>query len=232
MVNGVCLMKGITFKIHFFSAHFKLHKVKRFKDTYIIPLPSSIAGMIGSIFGVEREHFKEWTRENNLYCGAKLLDYKGVNPEYSILWKFDNFEDVIRSPDYIRILVEPVYIIGVAGKKNLVEELFERLKTLNFEAPIFGGNDYHFVKYIGDVKMGELVKSNKGEGYLSRDLVRNIYNFNGVSAQIYVAYVRASIRKDFVFVYNGYIESSEPVDIVEDGANKIFVHPAWDFISI
>ena len=224
-------MKALTFSISFFTAHFKTHKAKRFRDTYVIPLPSTIAGIIGAIMNIERDSFKKWSEDVNLYCGAKLVSYSGFGSEYSILWKFDNFRDLVRTPDITRFVIEPSYVFAIAVEDSVFDELHNRLINLRFEASIFGGSDYHFVRDIGDVREAVFKSGLDGEGYVPRSEFRGIKPFNG-AAESYFAYVRGNIREDFVFVYRGLIESKEELNLVDDGVNKVFVYKASEFISV
>jgi len=78
-------MKAHTFSISFFIAHFKRHETKKFRSSYFLPPPTVIWGIIGAIFGVEREALKEFAEENDLIVGAELCDFKGLATEKATL---------------------------------------------------------------------------------------------------------------------------------------------------
>lgn len=223
---------ALTFPINFFTAHFKLHKVKRYRDTYMIPTPSTIGGIIGAIFGVPREKILEWFREKMLFTGAKLVEYDGVASDYETLLKFKNFNKLIRTPDKARIIINPTYIIAVAGERSFIEELFERIENLEFEFFVFGGNDYHFTKGIGRPKFAAFRKSKQGEGILPVSQLDNIVPYEGARAKIFTEYVRGDFREDFVFVIGGRILAKVEREVVDDGENRIFVYDVVKSFSI
>ena len=52
-------MKALIVEIGFFEAFFKVHYTKTSRLTYPMPLPTTVAGMFGSMLGFSREKVRE-----------------------------------------------------------------------------------------------------------------------------------------------------------------------------
>jgi len=142
-------MEAHTFSISFFTAHFKRHETKKFRSSYFLPPPTVIWGIIGAIFGVEREQLSEFARKNNLIVGAELCDFKGLATEKATLMPWDNGNKMfIRTVEDFEFLIEPHYRVGICAKEELIKELKERIEKRSFEFDIYGGISDCFLKDI------------------------------------------------------------------------------------
>ena len=224
-------MYAFLFSISFSTAHFKLHTSKRFRDSYMIPLPSTLAGILGAIAGIKRRNLPTWSED--IFVGAKLVDYKGEFFELAKLWKFKGWNLPISTIERIKVLINPKYVVGVASpNKEKIEDLYYRLQNRHFEFIPYGGNDYHLVEDIGDVTWAKHIKAKEGEGYAPRSLINTVKQIDSSSVVLRTAYVRASRREYFVFVWRGIIVTKTELDVVHNGNHRIFVYKAKDFISI
>ena len=110
-------MEAHTFLISFFTAHFKRHETKKFRSSYFLPPPTVIWGIIGEIFGVERENLAKFAKENNLIVGAELCNFKGLASEKATLMPWDKENRMfIRTVEDFEFLIEPHFRVGVYAK--------------------------------------------------------------------------------------------------------------------
>ena len=95
-------MRAITFVVHFQTAQFKDHLHKLVRKTYLIPLPSSVAGLLGAILGVYYSELKQFCRKSNVLTGAIILGFEGYVTEYSRMYKMG--KDIMRTiKDWYRL---------------------------------------------------------------------------------------------------------------------------------
>jgi len=208
-----------------------------------MPLPSTIAGIVGAILGVRRKKLKEFVENTNLHCGAMLLGLDGYISEFIRLFKFpkesittilkklsDPKENKKLMPIYKSIsLFKPKYKLAISlNNKTIYEELLERLKTYNFVYDIYGGNDYNFVEWIGEIKEAKVMKKKRGWGYCPVELFSSIGS--GYSAVVSSDIVVANIKKKFVFVYGAEVHLKGESWVVDDGESIIFIYEAKPFI--
>ena len=185
-------MKAITSVVRFITAQFKDHTQKLVRRTYLIPPPSAVAGFFGAILGLSRKEL--WENSDKLLAGAELRSLEGRAVSICRIFKIDRpIKSLIRLlEDYHKLgtlserkrkevingiqglltikeseeLYMAEYKFAVAStNEQLIEEGAERLKELDFEYEVFGGNDYNFVEYVGGVRRAKLIKSTKGRGY-------------------------------------------------------------------
>jgi CRISPR-associated Cas5-like protein len=78
---------ALTFDISFETAQFRKHLLKMYRDTYLMPLPSTIAGMVGAIFGIRRRALKGFVSERKILAGVAMLGFEGLINEMAILLK-------------------------------------------------------------------------------------------------------------------------------------------------
>ncbi|GAY26332.1 hypothetical protein ATG_15350 [Desulfurococcaceae archaeon AG1] len=257
-------MKALTFVVRFHTAQFKLHHQKLTRRTYLIPPPSAIAGFFGAILGIPREDLKRFCEEQKVMVGAELRSLGGYYVTASRIFKFDqrrssiegivsllkefqqNPEKVYKDIDGLRPLkeseelFEPEYKFAIAAEDKIIEEGLRRLRELDFIYDVFGGNDYHFIDYIGDVKEAILIKSVEGTGYCPEKLVQDIraweYKYELVYNTKYYLVERRDKRlplivvapvgpelENFVFVYRATIVAKSEIDAVQDKESTIFV---------
>ena len=208
-------MKAHTFSISFFTAHFKRHETKKFRSSYFLPPPTVIWGIIGAIFGVEREELENFAKENNLIVGAELCDFKGLATEKATLleWKYD---DILKKKVYIstvedfEFLIEPLYKIGVYAKESLIEDLKNRIEKKDFEFDIYGGISDCFLKDIKNENKAEFMEKTEAEGMIPADIIGGFSQIAEGSKIIRVLYLNT-------FFYQGFkveFKVREPIKTV------------------
>lgn len=257
----------LTFRVRFQTAQFKVHFQKLTRKTYLIPPPSAVIGLFGAMLGISRNELKDFCKKQNVLAGAKLCSLQGYYTTISRIFKFDRSSKEIiellkewssRRPagkkrqlrevykDIVGLtplkesegLFRPEYKFAIAARDKVVKEGLRRIRELNFEYDIFGGNDYHFVEYIGNAREARLVKTREGSGYHQTDHIQSI------KAQNYtiIANTKYSISEGFLrlptiifapvgpemetfaFVYGANIVTTSEKNAVYDGESTIFVH--------
>jgi len=257
-------MKALTFVIRFQTAQFKLHFQKLARRTYLIPPPSAVAGLFGAILGIPRSNLKNYCKEQSILTGAELRNLEGYYVTLSRIFKFDRDDKgiirllkewVSRKPrggrtigdvykDIIGLLplkeseelFKPEYKFAIAGKDETVEEGLKRIRDLDFKYDIFGGNDYHFVDYIGDVCEARLIKSKEGRGYCPVKDVQCIgareykivmnttyLSKNSMRLPLVISAPIGSEMESFVFVHKADIIAKSERATVQDKESTIFV---------
>lgn len=218
---------ALTFDISFETAQFRKHLLKMYRDTYMMPLPSTIAGMVGAIFGIRRRALKGFVSERKILAGVAMLGFEGLINEMAILLKMKEWRELIRTPVKNVILFRPKYRIAVASKDDsFLGELKERLVKLDFEFEIYGGNDYNFVSWIGKPREARLSLSSEGEGICKLDDLESIEG----SGTLYMDDVNDGEVSRYAFGLDISIRTMRPLPVVEDGEHKIFVHDPSKFL--
>ena len=169
-------MQPHVFSISFFTAHFKRHETKKFRSSYFLPPPTVIWGIIGAIFGIEREELEEFAKENNLTVGAELCNFKGLATEKATLMPWDTGNRMfIRTVEDFEFLIEPHYRIGVYAKESFIEELKKRIEKRDFEFDIYGGISDCFLKDIKNENKAEFMEKTEAKGMIPVDLYEGIF---------------------------------------------------------
>ena len=204
-------MEAHTFLISFFTAHFKRHETKKFRSSYFIPPPTSIWGIIGAMFGIEREELENFAKENSLIVGAELCDFKGLATEKATLmpWDKDN-RMFIRTVEDFEFLIEPHYRIGVYANENLIEELKEKIEKRNFEFDIYGGISDCFLKDIKNENKAEFAEKMEVRGMIPTNVIAGFSQIAEGSKITRVLYLNT-------FFYQGFkvkFKVKEPIKTV------------------
>jgi len=191
-------MQPHIFSISFFTAHFKRHETKKFRSSYFLPPPTVIWGIIGAIFGVEREELEKFAKENNLIAGAELCSLKGLATEKATLMPWDNGNKMfIRTVEDFEFLIEPHYKIGVYAKEGFIEELKKRIEKKDFEFDIYGGISDCFLKDIKNENKAEFMEKTEAKGMIPADMVDGFSQITEGSKIIRVLYLNT-------FFYQGF----------------------------
>ncbi|GEM_PF-2049706 len=263
-------MKAITFTVRFITAQFKEHTQKLVRRTYLIPPPSTVAGFFGAILGLPLKELRK--KSDMLLAGAELLSFKGRLISLSRMFKIDRsiaglkklldeYRKLAELPRRKRVevmkdiqglltikeseeLYMPEYKFAIASSDEiLIDEGFRRIKSLDFEYEVFGGNDYHFVDFIGNVKFAKVVKTTRGRGYCRRiDLDRVeassfsiVLDINSASRQpivMPVIFNEAGSFVEFVQIYGADIITRRSLLAVDDGESRIFVYNVKPFLVV
>ena len=204
-------MKAHTFSISFFTAHFKRHETKKFRSSYLLPPPTVIWGIIGAMFGVEREELSKFARENNLIVGAELLDFKGLVTEKATLMPWDKENRTfMRTVEDFEFLIEPCYRIGVCAKEELIEELKKRIEKRDFEFDIYGGISDCFLKDIKNENGAICMEGNEAKGMIPAEIIAGFSQIEEGSRMIAVLYLNTFFYQGFKVVF----KVSKPVKTV------------------
>jgi len=218
---------ALTFDISFETAQFRKHLLKMYRDTYIAPLPSTVAGILGAMCGIRRSSLRGFVSNKTMLTGVAMLGFDGLINEVATLVKMKEWRELIRTPVKNVILFRPKYRIAVASRDDdFLGELRERLVKLDFEFEIYGGNDYNFVSWIGKPRDAELSLSNEGEGICKLDDLESI----GGSGNLYMDDVNDGKVSKYAFGLDIRIRTKRPLAVVEDGERKIFVHDPLKFL--
>lgn len=133
------------------------------------------------------------------------------------------------------------YKFAIASShENLIDEGFRRLEDLDFEYEIFGGNDYHFVDFIGNVRPATVKMGRQARGYCRRNDFEGIrandfkvtWSINNAQRMPLIMPVTflANVKEEFISVYGADIIVSRELHLVNDGESQIFVYEAAPFI--
>lgn len=259
-------LDALTFVVRFQTAQFKLHFQKLARRTYFIPPPSAVAGFFGAIMGVERSELRNFCKKQSVLVGAELRHLEGFYITISRIFKFDRDKNGIvqlleeflsRKPigkrglenvykDMLGLLplkeseelLKPEYKFAIVAKDIVVKECLRRILEFDFKYDVFGGNDYHFVEYIGNVREGHLIKSKEGSGYCPAKYLGRIKSeaytiitdttyipTSGIPQTPIVIFAQVGPRmEDFAFVYRANIVTNQEINAVSDGESTIFVY--------
>ena len=225
--KGVSL-KALTFRIRFFTAQFKDHLSKLVRRTYFIPPPSAVAGIFGAILGLSRRDLMS----QEIMAGAELRSIQGKIVNIARLLKFKGFQPIPTVKESEELYM-PEYKFAIASaQESLIYEGFKRLKDLDFEYDIFGGNDYHFVDFIGEPKLADVLKSREGYGYCPQEDFERIeveQKVAGMNPTIFPVTFLANVNSRFVQVCGAKIIAKRELDAVKDDESIIFVHKVKPF---
>ncbi|MBS7657985.1 CRISPR-associated protein Cas5 [Candidatus Bathyarchaeota archaeon] len=216
-------MKGIVIEISFSEALFKVHYTKGFRQSYPIPLPTSVAGIFGALLGIKRgevtEQFKDYL------FGAKLLEYDGVCPENTTYLQYKGGRPIKGVATSI-IINNPSYLIALATTDGKVEEFYNKLKNKIVYFPYGGQNDF----FAKDVKLFDGVrdvneKSTLIENYAPQDFVEKVELEKGTELQILPVRHKLSPNPNFYFIFRGKLKLKNAISSVEN----IGVYPLEKF---
>ena len=205
-------MKALLLEISFFESFFKVHYTKGFKLTYPIPLPTSVAGIFGAMFGIERERLKDEFKD--FLFGAKLLKYESIIPENITYLQYKSQghkveKGVIQS----FIINEPTYLLSIAGEENKIKEIEKLFKEIKY-IPYGGQNDF-FVKDWKISGFDNVKEDVEVTNYAPQDWVKNIIFERGFEVQILPVRHSLSKNPNFYFIINGKLVLKDKVFCTE-----------------
>ncbi|MEM5874311.1 MAG: CRISPR-associated protein Cas5 [Candidatus Aenigmatarchaeota archaeon] len=217
-------MKAIVVRIAFFEAFFKVHYTKTSRLTYPIPLPTSVAGIFGSMLGLSRrdasQRFKEYFFGASLVNGDNYREAR-ENATY-ILHKKTRGKGV----ENIHIINEPTYFISIAGED--LNEIYTKLKK-NIEYLPFGGQNDFFVKDWEVVKYKDTSVSTEISNYLPLDWFQPLQD---VRFEILPVMHKLSPNPDFVFILDGKGKSQEKILVCEFEGKNIGLYKLEGFYCV
>jgi len=212
----------------FETAQFMKHLSKLYRDTYITPLPSSVAGIVGAILGIERCKLRDFACEKGLLAGSAILGYEGTVDETMTVVKLKGWKEFIRAPKRNILLYKPRYKMAIASPDaEVVGELEDRLRRLSFEYEVFGGSDYNFVAEVGEPQRARLTLARAGHGYCR---VESLEGIEG-SGTVHLDQVNEAGLSRYAFGYRVTLKLKREALAVDDGEHVIFVHRSWIFLT-
>jgi CRISPR-associated Cas5-like protein len=255
-------LKALTFKIRFLTAQFKDHTSKLTRRTYLIPPPSAVASIFGAILGLKRKELAELSKE--MLAGAELKSLRGRAVNLARIFKFDRsasqlltliksyYEDrskVIKDVQGLLTIKEseelymPEYKFAIASNnESLIDEGIRKLRDFDFEYEIFGGNDYHFIEFIGDPRTAKVSKDKEGYGYCPREDFERIevgsfviaYDINAIEEVrnpiVMPVMFLANVNREFIQVCGAKIITKRELNVVDDEESKIFIYEVKPFL--
>ncbi len=202
-------MKGICFEIKFQEAFFKVFLTMKYRISYPIPLPTHIAGIIGSMLGIYRREITDFFKD--LYLGGIALNLSTCY-ENSTLVEISE-EGRNRSVEKCMILNEPSFIIFVLGNEDKILRIRNILESKVFEFLPFGGQNDYFLKNIEFLSDVHESSSNIIDGgYVESVLVKNLEENSRI--MILPVNYKNSIR-NFTFIIKGRAELKENIKTCE-----------------
>lgn len=217
------MKKALILQIDFFEAHFKVHYTKGHRLTYPIPLPTSVAGILAGILGVDGR--KAIVQFRDYLFGAALVDQNIAEAIENIT--FLQFKDKGRKfVGRTHILVNPSYYIAVqcSNPEELQSKIVEGIQYL----PFGGQNDY-FAKDWKVVDIRDVTTSTKVSNYLHSESVGELTS--GVSLQVLPVMHKLGEKEDFYFIMQGDVVSKHDMQVCSVGDKNIALYKLGDFYT-
>jgi CRISPR-associated Cas5-like protein len=170
-------MKALLVRIAFSEAHFRAHYTEVSPLTYLVPLPSTVLGIYGATLGWKREEIGE--KAYGLYFGAMLLSFKGLTREFARIVQFKEGRPKFPPPvENFELLVEPSYLLAMAGDDYVVESHFRKLQN-GYEYLPYGGRNDYFLKDFEVLGLDEVMPTKQIESYAPSNWVERIESRTG-----------------------------------------------------
>lgn len=209
-------MNAILLKITFSEAQFRVHHTIGFRNTYLIPLPPTLAGIFAALLGLPREKVPDHFGSH--YFGAKLIDFKGICKELTTFVQYKTYrKDTIESEWGVMssmILNTPTYIIASASNGSIINQLYDNLKEGIVYYP-YGGQCDYFTENFEILEVKEVTKSNRVENYAPQDLVKHVKIDSDGEFQIQPVMHKLGTNPNFYFIYKGVLELTSSVPTVD-----------------
>lgn len=204
-------MKAIVVRITFSEALFKAHHTKGFRQTYLIPLPTTVAGIFGAMLGIERRAVTEEFK--NCLFGAKLLKYKGSCSENTTYIQHKTGKR-IRGVTVSVILNHPTYTMALVADNEKIDEFYLKIKDRIAYFPYGGQNDF-FAEDIEVQGKMDVEENCLIENYAPQDLIEKIEWNEGTELQILPVKHKFSTNPNFCFIFKGKLKLKHPVLAVD-----------------
>ncbi|MEJ5327434.1 MAG: CRISPR-associated protein Cas5 [Candidatus Bathyarchaeia archaeon] len=200
-------MKAVIVKVSFSEAFFKVHYTKGFRLTYPIPLPTSVAGMFGAFLGVEREKISDLQK---FLFGAKLEKYNGFINENATFRQYKSYGVEIGVAT-LNLINNPTYLIALAGEKEEVIKIQDKIRKVVEFLPYGGQNDF-FAEDWAVVGIDDVTESDEITNYAPRDWVDLSIKSNlEVTLQILPVMHTLSDNPNFYFMTRGKIKLNRKI---------------------
>lgn len=208
-------MKAAIVGMSFYEAFFKVHYTKGFRLTYPLPLPTSVAGIFGSMLGIDRENLKDEFR--GLYFGAGLRGYDGIIVENETFIQYKGAR-VEKGVVHAQILNHPRYLLAMAGEDAKITQYYNLLEDEGFVYLPYGGQNDFFVEDIELIGFSDVTEKDIISNYAPQDMVEGIESKEAIFTILPVMH-NYSENPNFYFVLEGRLRLKEPVKVVEKSIN-------------
>lgn len=194
-------MKALAVRLSFFEGFFKVHYTKTSRLTYPIPLPTTVAGMFGSILGFSRK--EAYQKFKDCVFGAAFVEGKKFaesreNATYLLYKKKE------KGVETVSIIHEPEYYIVIGGEDEKIKEFAKKIDGGIQFLPFAGQNDF-FVKDWKKENITEIVEICEVSNYAPTQWVGNI--MPATILQIFpVMHNFSQSDENFTFVLEGNIQ--------------------------
>lgn len=207
-------MKGLVVEISFFEAIFKVHYTKGFKQTYPIPLPTSVAGIFGALLGIRRNEI--FDSFSDCLFGAKLLSYKGLCTEKTTYIQYKGGKP-IRGVATSILLNNPSFMLALVAEESKVKDFYTKLKEKGIVYIPYGGQNDFFVEKIELIGIKDVnEKSLYIQNYAPQDFVEKIEWMKDTEFWILPVKHKFSSNLNFYFIFRGKLKLKQPICSIEN----------------
>jgi CRISPR-associated Cas5-like protein len=213
-------MKAIIVDISFYEAFFKVHYTKGFRLTYPMPLPTSVAGIFGSMLGIDRGRLKDEFK--GMYFGAGLRSYDGIIVENETFVQYKSGR-VEKGVVHTQVINHPRYLLAMAGEDSKVAQYCKLLEDEGLAYLPYGGQNDFFVEDVNLMGFSEVAEKSIVGNYAPQDMVEGIESKEAVFNILPVMH-NYSENPNFYFILEGSLRLKRPVETVERDI-KIAVFP-------
>lgn len=213
--------------LHFFEAHFKVHYTKGFRLTYPIPLPTSIAGIFGSMLGIERRDI--YNKFKDCAFGASIINDAYENVEN---YTFFQYKQGTRKLGVTRLhlINEPKYVIVMAHQdESFIKNIKDQLENYVYYLPFGGQNDF-FAKDWTIYNILQTSYSDKISNYIPMGYYNGIEE--GTAIEILPVKHKMGSNENFYFILKGTIKSKEILEICSINNKNIALYPLDNFYIV
>jgi CRISPR-associated Cas5-like protein len=208
-------MKAVIADISFYEAFFKVHYTKGFRLTYPLPLPTSVAGIFGSMLGIDRGNLKDEFK--GLYFGAGLRSYDGIIVENETFMQYKGAR-VEKGAVHAQVINHPRYLLVMAGESSKLAQYYNLLEDEGLAYLPYGGQNDFFVEDINLRGFSEVAEKNIVDNYAPQDMVERIES-KETTFNILPVMHNYSENPNFYFILEGSLRLKRPVETVERGIN-------------
>jgi CRISPR-associated Cas5-like protein len=216
---------ALIIKIAFFEAHFKVHHTKKFRLSYPIPLPTSVAGLFGSMLGIDRNEIV--SRFKNYKFGAAAVTEHNESVEQAT---FIQQGKGVRGVADMHLLVNPtLYLAANNDNEQEINEIASRLERGIEHLPFGGQNDF-FPKDWQIVGSMPVEFSTKVGNYLPSDFVNHVTE--DVWMEILPVMHKLGKTQEFYFVTGGQLISNRNLPVCQVNGKNIALYGLDNFYLV
>ena len=217
-------MKALIVEIGFFEAFFKVHYTKTSRLTYPMPLPTTVAGMFGSMLGFSRKKAREAFAEC-LFGSGILGEVKRCVETATCIYATHRRVGA----ETTHILSEPCYYIVVADEHGKVVRWREEIEK-GLEFLPFGGQNDFFPKYWHVIDVVDVERSTEIMNYLPASWVSEI--LPNTKIETFPVMHRLSDDNNFIFILEGAVKTNREMPVARINGKIIALYELNGFYQI